>query len=467
MKFKQLLILLGTIFLFYFISFLGSGCAQIGTPTGGPRDSIAPVLVSAEPALKTVNFKGNKILLNFNEYVDVQDVQNNVLVSPFPKINPQITFKLKTVSIKLRDTLKENTTYAINFGNAIRDNNEGNPYKNFTYVFSTGKTIDSLQINGDVIMAENGKTDSTLSVVLYRDAVDSTVETRRPDYLTKLTGEGKFTFTNLSAGTYKIYALKDGDGGKTYNSKLEAFAFTDKDIQVADSTPQLTLYAYVEEKEKLIPPVTQTTPAAKAADKKLKYTNSLVTQQQDLLTSLDLVFNHPIKTWDSTKIFLADTLNNRIAGTHFVEDSTKKIISIQYKWQEDTRYHLLVDKEAVTDTLNNSLAKSDTLRFTSKKIADYGTLLLRFSNFKPAVHPVVQFVKNDEVVKSVPVTSATWTDKFLAPGEYELRILYDDNNNGKWDPGDYHKKLQPEKAITLDKKLTIKANWDNEREIKL
>jgi len=452
--------------MFFWLSFIGSSCAQVGTPTGGPRDSIAPVLISADPALKTINFKGNRIVLTFDEYVDVQDVQNNVLVSPFPKINPQVSFKLKTVLVKLRDTLKENTTYAINFGNAIRDNNEGNPYKNFTYVFSTGNTIDSLQVSGSIIMAENGKIDSTLSVLLYRDAVDSTVENRKPDYLAKLTGDGKFTFTNLAKGTYKIYALKDGDGAKTYNSKIEAFAFYDTDIKVEDTTTMATLYAYVEEKEKPKSANAPTT-AAKATDKKLKYTTSLTTMQQELPTNLDLTFNHPLKTWDGSKIRLADTLNKTLSGTRLALDSTGKILSISTIWQEETRYNLLIDKDAVTDTLGSLLAKSDTLKFVSKKAADYGSLTLRFTNYKADKHFVIQFVKNEEVVKSVSLISAAWSDRLITPGEYELRILYDDNNNGKWDPGDYHKKLQPERAITLDKKLTIKANFDNEREIKL
>jgi hypothetical protein len=82
------------------------------------------------------------------------------------------------------------------------------------------------------------------------------------------------------------------------------------------------------------------------------------------------------------------------------------------------------------------------------------------------VHPILQFIKEGEIYKSVPITSAQWADKLFAPGEYELRILFDTNNNGKWDPGTYSKKLQPEKTITLDSKLIIKANWDNERDVK-
>ena len=167
MKIKVLLYFTASIIVIYFISITGTGCAQIGAPTGGPRDSLPPELVNALPKLMTTNFKGNKITLNFNEYIDVQDVSNNLLVSPLPKTNPIIDYKLKTVTVKLKDSLIDNTTYTINFGNAIKDNNEGNPFKNFTYVFSTGKTIDSLQISGNVIIAQTGKADSTIIALLY------------------------------------------------------------------------------------------------------------------------------------------------------------------------------------------------------------------------------------------------------------------------------------------------------------
>jgi hypothetical protein len=110
MKIHPLLYCTAAIVAIYFISITGTGCAQIGSPTGGPRDSLPPELVSAIPKLLNTNFKGNKIILNFNEYVDVQDVQNNLLVSPLPKINPTIEFKFKIVTIKLKDSLLDNTT---------------------------------------------------------------------------------------------------------------------------------------------------------------------------------------------------------------------------------------------------------------------------------------------------------------------------------------------------------------------
>lgn len=466
MRISHFLYFITVVLIACFISFLVTGCAQIGAPTGGPRDSIPPELVSATPKLLSTNFNGNKITLVFNEYVDVKDVQTNVLVSPYPKTNPQVDFKLKTVTVKLKDTLLANTTYAINFGNAIQDNNEGNPFRNFTYVFSTGNTIDSLQLGGQVIIAETGKKDSTIIAMLYRNVDDSAVQKRKPNYIAKLDSSGNFKFTNLSAGSYKVYALKDGDGGKTYNSKIELFGFADKEVIVSDSSAPITLYAFEEEKDIKKTPVTATPKTGAQADKKLKYTSSLSSNEQDLLTNLLLTVNHPLKTFDPRKIILTDTNYNKIIST-ITLDSTQKIIQINAKWIEENHYRLLVSKDAFSDSTGTELAKSDTIKFTTKKTADYGSIVLRFSNLILADRPVLQFVKDQEIYRSVAITGTIWSDKLFPPGDYELRILFDTNNNGKWDPGNYGQKLQPEKAITLDTKLNIKANWDNERDVKL
>ena len=119
------------------------------------------------------------------------------------------------------------------------------------------------------------------------------------------------------------------------------------------------------------------------------------------------------------------------------------------------------------DSADLVLAKSDTLKITTKSISDYGNIVLRFKNVDLTKNTVVQFVQNDEVKKSFKITSTEWSDKLFIPGEYELRILFDSNNNGKWDTGNYTKIIQPEKVITLPQKLSIKANWDNERDIEL
>lgn len=462
MRSKHIIFSLFIVSLLYLIGISNAGCGQVGMPTGGPKDSIPPRLVNASPALNSVNVKDNKITLTFNEYVDLKEVQTNVLISPLPKKQPSIDFKLKTVTVKLKDTLLPNTTYSINFGNSIVDNNEGNPYKDFTYVFSTGKQIDSFTLSGKVILAENGKYDSTLQAMLYRKTDDSAVQKNRPDYVARLSGDGSFTFVNLPAGSFNVYALKDGDGGKTYNSKKEMFAFADAPVNISASNEPVILYASALEKENANAKTTKT-----VFNKRLVYTSAIGGQNQDLLKPFTLNFNNPLKKFEAAKLILRDSNYKPVPAASWTIDSSRTKIILTAQWQEAMVYRIIVDTSAIIDSANLQLTKADTIRFTTKQQSDYGNVVLRFSNLDLAKHPVLQLVKNEVIEESYPLTAMQWSSKFVTPGEYEIRMLYDDNNNGKWDPGNYAEKIQPEKVITLKDKLAIKANWDNERDIKL
>ena len=132
MKIYNSIIIIAATGLIYLLSVMAAGCAQIAMPTGGPRDSIPPVLLNANPPNKSIHFEGNRITLTFDEYVHLQDLQKNLLVAPTPKIIPNINSKLKTVSIKIRDTLQPNTTYSFQFGNSIQDINENNRLSIYT-----------------------------------------------------------------------------------------------------------------------------------------------------------------------------------------------------------------------------------------------------------------------------------------------------------------------------------------------
>ncbi|HEX7848073.1 MAG TPA: Ig-like domain-containing protein, partial [Chitinophagaceae bacterium] len=128
------------------------GCANIVPPQGGPRDSLPPVLVRSDPGDSSRNFKGKTITLTFDEFIDVQNAQTEMLISPTPKNFPTVDYRLNTVTVKLKDSLETNTTYSFNFGNSIKDINESNVKKNFTYIFSTGNYIDSLELTGKVVL---------------------------------------------------------------------------------------------------------------------------------------------------------------------------------------------------------------------------------------------------------------------------------------------------------------------------
>ncbi len=240
-----------TAFLFFIIIILlipqilvQTGCANIVPPQGGLKDSIPPRLIKANPGDSARNFTGKRISFSFDEFVDVENIQENLIVSPTPNINPFVDYKLNTVTVRLKDTLEDNTTYSLNFGNAIKDVNEKNVLKNFTYIFSTGPYIDSLELHGKVILAETGKADSTLIAMLHTSSNDSAVIKNKPRYIAKLDSAGNFTFKNLPPATYYLYALLDEGGTHRYFNDQQLFAFADKPVVVQLKTEPVTLYAY-------------------------------------------------------------------------------------------------------------------------------------------------------------------------------------------------------------------------------
>jgi hypothetical protein len=398
--------------------------------------------------------------------VDIQNVTENLIVSPTPKLNPVVDFKLRTVTVRLKDTLEPRTTYSLNFGNAIRDINEGNVLKNFTYVFSTGSKLDDKQITGNVILAESGKVDSTLTVMLHRSDDDSALIKERPRYYTRVDSSGRFTFQYLPEGIFYLYALKDEGGSRRYLSPSQLFAFADKPVNTADSAAPVTLYAYSEPAEETQKPATRAATQRKEEDKRLRYTANLESRQLDLLGNLELSFVTPLKTFDSTKISFTDSTFTPIGNYTLLMDSLKKQVSLVYNWKPDFDYRLILQQDFAEDTLGRKLLKTDTISFKTKAEAEYGSLRIRIPGLDLSRNPVLLFVQGEKVVKSFPFTTNQFYNKLFLPGDYELRILYDENRNGIWDPGSFFgKRKQPEKVVLLNRKVTVKANWDKEETI--
>ncbi|MDE3123960.1 MAG: Ig-like domain-containing protein [Bacteroidota bacterium] len=459
----------------FFSPFLFTGCANIIPPSGGPRDTIPPRLVMAIPKDSMLNFNTNKILLTFDEYVDVKDLQKNLIVSPNPKNTPLVENHLKNVTIKLRDTLHANTTYSLNFGNAIRDVNEGNILKNFIYVFSTGNQLDTFSFRGKVVLAETGKIDSTLIVVLHENLNDTAVIKDAPQYYARVNGKGNFVFHFLPPKTFAAFVLPD-DYSKRYDDSTKMFAFLDSNIVVGEHTPMVTFYAFETAKKKEKSSKSATPPAAKLSKnkdrneehKRLRFSLNLDNGKQDLLTpALQIKFSTPLDSLNTTGVELLDTLFKPIKGYKVELDTSKTICSITYPWKEAEHFILLLQKDAATDTNHTQLAKADTIRFTTKNESDYGSLRIRFNHLDVARHPVLQLLQNNSIVESIPLTSNEIFRKLYRPGDYDLRILYDANQNGIWDTGNFKKHLQPEIVQDLNKKIVLKNNWDNEYELNL
>ncbi len=462
MNIRSIIVFFAAVCFTYIMAIIVTGCAQIGAPTGGPRDSLPPILLESTPPNRATHFTGKNITLNFDEYIQLQNLQQTLLVSPTPKINPDINYKLRVVTIKIRDTLEPNTTYSIDMGNSIQDINENNPFRNFTYVFSTGSYIDSLGFSGHIQLAQTGKPDSTLIVLLYNDLDDSAVLKKKPKYITRLDSSGNFKFDNLAGGTYHVFGLKDESGQKYYNNKTQIFAFADSAIVVNSNTTPVKLFAYAEEK-----PAQKSAATTTAADKKLKFTASLNAGLQDILAPLILTFNNKLKKFDSTKIQLTDTALIPYKSSSINLDTSGKKVIIKNTWQENTAYKLIIPVDFATDTVGTALAKPDTILFKTKKEGDYGSIKINFSKLEKFKNPVLQFVTNNEVVYSYPLKSPDWSVKLFNPGDYELKILDDINLNGYWDPGNYEMKKQPEKVYNIPQKITIRANWENEKDIAL
>lgn len=450
----------------------GTGCANIIPPMGGPRDSLPPELAAVRPPDSSKNFTGKRITFEFNEFVQLDNIQQNLLVSPVPKINPVVESKLRTVTVTLKDTLEENTTYSINFGNAIKDVNEGNIYKNFTYLFTTGAALDSLRVTGKVIIAETGKSDSTLIVMLHTSTDDSAVIKQNPRYIARTDREGKFTFENLRPATYTIYALKDEGGQHKYLSKSQLFAFADSTVTTSANPKPVTLYAFTEKEEeadKPKPAVTRPARGNAQRDTRLHIETNIANNELDLLGNLEMTFKPaPLKYFDSAKVVFTNEQYQPLTGYRFERDTSNEKVTLVYNWAPGTTYNLIIDKDFAEDTLGDKIPRNDTITFTTRKERDYGELHLRLLNLDLTKNPVLQFVSNDQVKYARPLTSREYNEKLFQPGDYDLRIVYDENKNGIWDTGEFFgKHRQPEKVVPLSRKLTVKANWDNVVDITL
>jgi hypothetical protein len=450
------------------LCFFTTGCANIQPPLGGPRDSLPPVLLKATPDENSINFTGNTIRFQFNEYVKLDNLNDNLIINPPAERFPNILSKLRTVTVKLKDTLQPNTTYTINFGNAVRDVNENNPLRGFSYSFSTGAYIDSLDLTGKIYDAQTGKPDSTLLIILHKNSDDSTVAKEKPRFATRANGQGQFTFDHLPEGEFYIYALKD-EGMKKYTSNSIPFAFFDRKVSAGEQDSiELRFFVGEKEEERKKASSTASKPKSKdeKEDKKLKYTVS-AQSGQDLLEPLTIAFAKPTANIDSSKIRLTDTLEAPIAITSFERDTLGMSIKLFSAWKENFHYQLFLDKGFAEDSAGVTTLRPDTVIFKSKAETEYAQVKVKFTGVDLTKHPVLQWIEGDKVVLSAALTGNEYNVKLFKPGQYKLRILFDANQNGIWDTGNYWEKRQPEFVTSVDQTFSIKANWENEFEVNL
>ena len=217
---------------------LVAACARMGNPDGGWYDETPPRVVGASPTEKATGVKTRKLHIRFNEFIKIENATENVVVSPPQLESPDIKAGGKSIDIELKDSLKANTTYTVDFSDAITDNNEGNPLGNYTYSFSTGEHIDTMEVSGWILAAENLEPVKGILVGLYANLADSAFRTQPMLRVAKTDGRGHFVIRGIAPGKYRVYALQDVDGDYHLTQKGEEMAFN-REIIVPSSKPDV------------------------------------------------------------------------------------------------------------------------------------------------------------------------------------------------------------------------------------
>jgi len=331
-----------------------ASCARRSSPTGGEKDSIPPVLIAANPKINSVNFNTDEIRLTFNEWVKLEDLDKQLIISP-PLEKKKYEIKplsgiTKKIFINFIDSLQENTTYTINFGNSILDNNEGNKMNFFNYTFSTGPTLDSLVLKGNVEDAFDIETDEYLSLQLYKiDSTynDSIIFNSQPTYLANTLDSTTYTLKNLKEGSYILIVLKDIGDDYIFNPLYD----------------------------------------------KIGYYDSIVSLPKDSIINLRLFKEETPIVWDRPHF-----INSEKIGFGYYGKLDLDKISLASKIPDSVAY--LFTKEKDKDTINFWLSKNslDSLEFKLKEIDTIKTLTVKFDRSKDSI---IDSLSISNITKSV------------------------------------------------------------------
>ena len=345
------------------------GCAKRGNPTGGPKDSIPPVLVNASPKLNSTNFDSEEIRLTFDEWVELDKVQDQLIISPpleksSYEIKP-LSGVTKKVFLKFLDSLAPETTYTINFGNSIQDNNENNPLTFFSYTFSTGETIDSLYIKGNTKDAFSQESDDFISLQLYRvDSLfkDSIIFNDKPTYISNTLDSTNYKFQNLKEGKYLLIALKDVDNNYFFDPFYDKIGFLD----------------------------------------------SLITLPRDSVIDLKLFKEETEIIWDKPHF-----INSEKIGFGYYGKLDLDKIKIESNIPDSVNYVFIKEKETDTlnlwlsknsfDSLNFSLIETDTIKLTTVKFDRKRDSLIDSLNVSQKTVNVIHLKESFKISSNIPL----------------------------------------------------------------
>lgn len=349
---------------------LAISCARMGNPDGGWYDDTPPYVVNSSPADRATNVKPKRVSIYFNEFIKLEDAQNKVIISPPQLEMPEIKASGKRVIVDLKDTLKENTTYSIDFGDAISDFTEGNPMGNYAFTFSTGSVIDTLQVSGYVLNAENLEPIKGIQVGLYDDLADTAFLKKPMIRISRTDSRGHFVIKGVAPGTYRCYALQDADNNYIYNQKAEMVGFSHDTFEPSwkPDTRQDTIWRDSLHIDNIVRvPYTHFLPD----DITLLAFTAL--QDNRYLLKTERTEPHKIGFYFTYGDSVPPTIRglNFASNSAFIVESSLKNDTVYY-WLRDTA---LVNQDTLrmevqymmTDTTNLLISKTDTLEITPKE----------------------------------------------------------------------------------------------------
>lgn len=348
-------------------------CASIGRPTGGDKDIDPPVFMGSTPAANTTNFNKSSIELQFNEYIVLKDQSTKVVVSPAQKENPTIRANGKKINIELRDSLQPNTTYVIDFSDAIQDNNEGNPLSGFSFAFATGDTIDTLQVSGIVLNARDLEPQKEFYVGLHSCLDDSAFRTMPFERIARTNELGQFTIRNIKPGRYHIFALNDVDRDYKF-ARTEDLAFLDEiivpsvtEIETMDTTftSQMVTDTIIQAVHPLYLPNDILLTSFNEEYKSLY----LVNNERTTANRMSVIFSAQSDSLPTLEILKPEGYDN--SKKWYVLDNSQHNDTLNY-WITDSA---LIKSDSIqvsmrylhTDTLDNITFTNDTVFFNLKK----------------------------------------------------------------------------------------------------
>ncbi len=325
-------------------------CAAMKSPEGGPRDTTPPKVLKMTPENLTTNFKAKKIVIEFNEYIKLNNQFKEFSISPELEKVPELKAKLKKIEINLPDSLEQNTTYTLNFGKSIVDLNEANELKNFSYVFSTGPTLDSLSISGTVTNTLTGDAEIETAVFVLPLARDSLFGKKKASIFTLTDSSGNFKINNLKKDTYKIYALKEKSGDRIYQQETDEIGFQKEPIVLDKNFENIQLNLFKEKANKF-----------RVIDRKLNSDGSIFMSFNQQLTDPNITVIEP-KNLDQNKIYRFS--------------KTKDSLSV---WLNDLSF------DSTKFVIKNNGRPIDTVKFTRGKRDSYARIISATDNLDAGV----------------------------------------------------------------------------------